>query len=445
MPSAGEPARAAAFAVVINVAKRGPSLQLRNERFSRERLAGYDPDRMNGSTVLLVGAGALGQNTAMNLALAGIGEIRIVDRDRFEEHNRTRSPAYPFPEEKEIYGMDKARAVAGKLRRLMTASRPVMRYANNWIQELGDGAFQGVSVVVSCVDSQLARAYLSDKARQHELPFIEGGFEGENLTLTSFPRVQGEAARSEPCWRCSNLGVYAAFSCRNYAAQAEAAGIVPAIQDAAATLGGLQAEAAVLAIHSNLEAKPMARSFSLNIRSWQSHRTKLVANGGCVGAHCAFDHNPTALTTTSCDSVRQLLTEISGLLGKSARIVLPINTYSRLVWKAPCGLVTCGKMAAVRSPEWRWIMSQRCSECGGPFPVIEGAKPSSPDIYSELTLDSNHEVLDASCKEIGLPALSIVAATDAQSSIMFYDRSNSLRLFQLPGSLDELYQRGDLK
>ena len=66
-----------------------------NNTFSRERLAGYDPERINNSTVLIVGAGALGQNTALDLALSGIGEMRIVDRDRFEEHNRTRSPALP--------------------------------------------------------------------------------------------------------------------------------------------------------------------------------------------------------------------------------------------------------------------------------------------------------------------------------------------------------------
>ena len=64
------------------------------ELFSRERLAGYDPELLARSVALIVGAGALGQNTAQNLALAGIGEIRIVDKDQFEPHNRTRSPAY---------------------------------------------------------------------------------------------------------------------------------------------------------------------------------------------------------------------------------------------------------------------------------------------------------------------------------------------------------------
>src|SRR5215212_6176095 len=166
-------------------------LEFNDNTFSRERLAGYDPERISNSTVLIVGAGALGQNTALDLALSGIGEIRIVDRDRFEEHNRTRSPAFPLPEEQEAYGLDKAEVVARKLRRLMTARHPVMRFANKWVQELGDGAFDGVSAVVSAVDSRIARAYLSDKARQHGLAFIEGGFEREHLRITSFPASNG--------------------------------------------------------------------------------------------------------------------------------------------------------------------------------------------------------------------------------------------------------------
>lgn len=114
-------------------------LEVKDKVFSRERLAGYDPKRMNDSKVLIAGAGALGQNTALNLALSGVGELRIVDRDLFEEHNRTRSPLFPLPEEQEIYGLDKASVVARKLGRLMTAPTPVIRWANQWIQELGDG------------------------------------------------------------------------------------------------------------------------------------------------------------------------------------------------------------------------------------------------------------------------------------------------------------------
>lgn len=410
------------------------------EVFSRERLAGYDPERMSRSTVLVVGAGALGQNTAMNLALAGIGEIRIVDRDRFEEHNRTRSPAYPLPEEQERYGMDKARAVACKLRRMMTAPQPVMRYAHNWIQELGDGAFRDVSVVVSCVDSQLARAYLSDKSRQHGLPFVEGGFEAENITLTFFPSATTEESWTSPCWRCSHPKVHGSFSCRNYAAQAEAAGIIPAVQNAAAVLGGLQAEAGIIALHPDLLPVNWARAFDLNIRTWAGRMVKLARDIKCPGVHQVLDSEPIRLLTSADETVEQLLHEMSEHVGSAAKLRLPMKTYGRLFWNVPC---ECGRVAAVHGPEWRWIMTSRCTACGGPFAARNGIEPSSPDIYPELTLRSNPEMLKATCRQIGLPPLSLVEATTASAPVSFFEVNAASTLFELPGTLEELYESGE--
>jgi molybdopterin/thiamine biosynthesis adenylyltransferase len=424
-----------------------------DEIFSRERLAGYDPALMSQSTVLIVGAGALGQNTAMNLALSGVGEIRIVDRDRFEHHNRTRSPAYPTPEEQGRYGMDKARTVAAKLRRLMTAPQPVMRYANNWIQELGDGAFRGVSAVASCVDSQLARAYLSDKTRQHGLPFIEGGFEAEHVTLTSFPGFSGDLtlssfpatsgneARTAPCWRCSHQDIRGSFSCRNYAARAEAAGIIPAVQNAAAVLAGLQSEAVLLAIHPQLVTAQKARALNLNIRTWRIRIVKLTTDIKCPGIHRAIESPGIRLQTTADEPVGKLLEEISGHFGAPGQLKLPMKTHNKLIWNAPC--TKCGAMAAVRGPEWKWRMSPLCSAHGGPFVALNGTELSAPANYPELTLRSNPEILRASCRQIGLPPLSLVEAAPGESASVFYDADSPSTFFEMPGSLQELYVLGD--
>jgi adenylyltransferase/sulfurtransferase len=418
-------------------------LDSKGEIFSRERLAGYDPEQMSKAVVLVVGAGALGQNTAMNLALAGVGELRIVDRDRFEEHNRTRSPAYPLPEEQERYGMDKARAVALKLRRLMTAPRPMMRYARKWIQELGDGAFRDVSVVVSCVDSQLARSYLSDKARHHGLPLVEGGFEAEHLTLTSFPAVTREESPSTPCWRCSHPGVEGSYSCREYAARAEAAGIIPAVQNGAAVLGGLQAEAAVLALHPELLPTRRARALSLDIRTWDAYSFDLAANRKCKGEHRRLDAEPVRLQTTADDTAGQLLREVSERLGADARVRLPFNLYAKLLWDMPCH--KCGRVAAVRSPEWKWKASPRCSAgCGGPFPLLNGSASSTRGPFPALTPDSDAEALSLTCRQIGLAPLSLVEADRADSAWRLDDRNAPTVLFELPGELQELYETGDL-
>lgn len=399
-----------------------------SEIFSRERLAGYDPERLTRAVALIVGAGALGQNTAQNLALAGIGEIRIVDKDQFEPHNRTRSPAYPLPEEVERFGLQKARAVAGKLRPMMTNSDPVMRYADNWIEEVGDGAFKNASVVLSCVDKPSARAYLSDQARLHSLPFIEAGFDGAEITLSSFPATKGGASVTTPCWRCSHQDTAGTFSCDFYAENVERAGFVPAIQNAAATLAGLQCEAAITALHQKAGTPFDARAFDLNIRTGRSLTIKLSTDPGCAGIHRSLDKPLVSLASTADHTVADLLREITECLNDSPKIML----RTPLVWSAAC--VACEKMTTVRQPTWAWETSPKCTNCGGPFPAneLEAADPTI--VYTHITRDSNPDLLNLSCRQIGLPPLSIAEVTVQRGASTF---------FELGGSIDDLFNLGD--
>lgn len=400
-----------------------------NGIFSRERLAGYNPELLRQSAALIVGAGALGQNTAQNLALAGIGEIRIVDKDYFEDHNRTRSPAYPLPEEREALGLSKARVVAHKINRLMTAPTPVMRYAHAWVQELGDGAFKDVGVVVACVDTPRARAYLSDKARLHGIAYIEAGFNGPDITLSCYPPATGERAVSEPCWRCSHQDLIGAFSCAFYAALADEAGVIPAIQNAAATLGGLQAEAAIIALHGEQLTSSEFAAFDLNIRTLQSRQINLSTDPMCPGIHRSLERPAIKLQTSADDSVKHLLQELGEYFNSSPIIEL----FHPIIWTVPCP--DCGRMTSVKGGDWIWVINPRCQECKGPFPVIDDADAgNSATVHTLLSFESGSRILNATCRELELPPLSLIEASaeDGQSEF-----------FELPGTINDLFVSGD--
>jgi molybdopterin/thiamine biosynthesis adenylyltransferase len=403
-----------------------------NEMFSRERLTGYVPERLEHGVALVVGAGALGQNVALDLALAGVGEIRIVDQDLFESHNRTRSPLFPLPTEQERFGSRKAAAAAKKLRPLMTAPRPVVRYAHNWIQTLGDGAFTDVSVVLSCVDRPSARAYLADKARLHCITLIEGGFRGADVTVSCYPGVRGDEARTAPCWRCSHqdTGVEEGlFSCRAYAVRAKESGIVPAIQNAAATLAGLQAEAAILSLHDPNPSPLRFHAIDLNIRTGESRVIKLSTDPKCPGIHHGLETPPVRLTTTAVDSGEELLRELSSILGRGE---VRVELDPPLISAANCR--KCGRMTAASCRAWEWAMDGRCRECGGPFPLSPENEGDTPQIVYYLDLATDKEILSASCAELGFPPLAFVSpeGVDHRSQV-----------FQLGGSVDHLYELGE--
>src|ERR1700735_2073072 len=66
-----------------------------NDRFHRFRLISWwDQEKLARARVLVVGAGALGNEIVKNLALLGIGNVLIADMDRIENSNLSRSILY---------------------------------------------------------------------------------------------------------------------------------------------------------------------------------------------------------------------------------------------------------------------------------------------------------------------------------------------------------------
>ncbi|HJO81832.1 MAG TPA: ThiF family adenylyltransferase, partial [SAR202 cluster bacterium] len=61
------------------------------DRYTRLVELGWNMDLLRRGTVLVVGAGALGNEIIKNLALAGVGNVLVVDLDEIETHNLTRS------------------------------------------------------------------------------------------------------------------------------------------------------------------------------------------------------------------------------------------------------------------------------------------------------------------------------------------------------------------
>ena len=87
-------------------------------RYSRQTLFPYigreGQQHLAASRALVVGCGALGSVIANTLARAGVGHLRIVDRDFLELHNLQRQVL--FDEQDVAAGLPKAIAAAAKLR-----------------------------------------------------------------------------------------------------------------------------------------------------------------------------------------------------------------------------------------------------------------------------------------------------------------------------------------
>jgi adenylyltransferase/sulfurtransferase len=141
--------------------------------------------RLNASRALVCGCGALGSVVAETLVRAGVGFVRIVDRDFLELNNLQRQVL--FDEQDVADGLPKAIAAAAKLRRINSEIdiEPVVADVTfrNIAELAGD-----VDAIVDGTDNFAVRFLLNDFAVKHGKPWVYGGCIGaEGQTMTILP------------------------------------------------------------------------------------------------------------------------------------------------------------------------------------------------------------------------------------------------------------------
>lgn len=394
-----------------------------NDIHSRSRLAGYSPEILFNSCVLIVGVGALGQNLALNLALAGVGELLIVDFDVFEAHNATKSPLYPTIEEQERWGKEKAKVVAHKLLPMMTASSPCIRYAVAPIQSLGDLPLNQAQLVFAAVDNQNARAYLAERCHLVRRPLIEGGLYAENLNIS----VCGPDS-DDPCYRCISPGKQGAFPCTLHALMVEQQQALPAIQNTAAVLAGLQAEAGIRWLHGEQSLRNMY--IHANIHTMTMETVHIVRDSFCPGIH--WPHPllpPKVLEVGGNDTLAQLMKAVEEQIG-SAEIRFP----DVFVVRTFCA--HCEHLTEAYVPAWDWLASPYCVNCGGPFTLAEEHSQLSGK-ESVYTNGDEEDIVSLKCTQVGLPSGTICEIWPRANREQFGERY----FIQLQGSIDELMKR----
>jgi molybdopterin/thiamine biosynthesis adenylyltransferase len=144
------------------------------ERYARQLLIpGWDQEKLAGATVLIVGLGGLGSASALYLAAAGVGRIRICDGDKVERPDLNRQVLYS----ERSLGLAKVEEAARRLTELnpgvTVETRGVPLDARN-APEL----VKGCQLIVDGLDNIKSRFLLSAEAFKQRIPLVYGAVQG---------------------------------------------------------------------------------------------------------------------------------------------------------------------------------------------------------------------------------------------------------------------------
>jgi molybdopterin/thiamine biosynthesis adenylyltransferase len=157
------------------------------ERYSRQvrfpALGEAGQRKLMGSRVTICGCGALGTVLANHLVRAGVGKIRLVDRDFIETHNLQRQIL--FDEQDVADNLPKAEAAARKLRLInsQVEIEPVVTDIDhtNILDLVGDA-----DLILDGTDNFETRYLINDAAVKLNKPWVFGGVigsEGQTMTI----------------------------------------------------------------------------------------------------------------------------------------------------------------------------------------------------------------------------------------------------------------------
>lgn len=170
---------------------------MNRDKYSRQIL--FQPigpqgqEKLLGSRVVIVGCGALGTAQAQALVRAGVGALRIVDRDYVEESNLQRQVL--FDESDAAASLPKAVAAERKLKQINSDVR-VEGVVADMDSRNAEEIVRGFQVILDGTDNFEARYLVNDVAVKQGIPWIYGA------AVSSYAMTMSILPGRGPCLAC---------------------------------------------------------------------------------------------------------------------------------------------------------------------------------------------------------------------------------------------------
>jgi molybdopterin-synthase adenylyltransferase len=167
------------------------------DRYSRQTIfPGIGPEgqrRLGAGFAVVIGCGALGTIISSALVRAGVGRVRVIDRDFIEYHNLQRQVLFT---ERDIgENLPKATAAERHLREANSAVE-VEGVVADFSRTNAESLVEGADVIVDGLDNFETRFLVNDVALKRGIPWVYGG------AIGSWGMTAVFLAGGRPCFRC---------------------------------------------------------------------------------------------------------------------------------------------------------------------------------------------------------------------------------------------------
>jgi len=365
------------------------------DRFSRFRLIPWwDQGKLSRAKVLVVGAGALGNEIIKNLALLGIGNLLVADFDTVQNSNLSRSVLFRTHDN----GKRKAEVAACSARGIFPGML-VHWFHGNIVYDLGLGVYRWADIVLGGLDNREARLAINQSCYKVNRPWIDGAIEQLSGVARMFLPPDGacyECTMNQRDWELLEMR----RSCNLLTREEMETGKVPTTPTTASVIAAIQVQEAVKHLHG--KATLAGKGYVFNGLDHDSYVIEYVRKEDCY-SHESYE--PIISLGRGVAEVRlcDLLSRAKRVLGADA--IVEFN--NDILHKLRCA--GCSTSETLFTSLGKVMQRQgKCPECG-----------QMREIETLHTISGEEDFLDLTFGQIGIPAFDIVAARSGTNQAFF--------------------------
>jgi molybdopterin/thiamine biosynthesis adenylyltransferase len=372
-----------------------------DDRFHRFKLiTWWDQEKLRNAKVLVVGAGALGNEIVKNLALLGIGNILIADLDKIENSNLSRSVLY----RKQDNGKFKAEVAAAAAKEIYPDLN-VHHFNGNIVYDLGLGVFNWADIIIGGLDNREARLSINRNSWKCNKPWVDGAIQQIDGTARVFiPESHALGRPDAACYECTMSQtdwklLQLRRSCNLLSKSEMETGKTPTTPTISSIIAGVQCQEAVKILHGMETISGKGWVFSG--LSTDSYLTEYQKKEDCF-SHDTLEKIVPMPWSVHTTTVGEALAEAKKLLGSSAELELGRDVLEKMVCPACHAeeslFLSLGQVKSDKAA---------CPKCGA----------GRRELVTFFKIRGGESFIDKTLAQTGVPAFDILIARTADRAI----------------------------